>query len=352
MTTEAKIPAQTKRHRFWTPLHIIEALIIVGLLAWHFGAFQHTPKIAIITSGEGPYWDRVEAGAKYAADQYDVKVDVIRCKSDMQAQLDAINHALEEKYDGIAVSPINAPGEAAALANIAGQSTLVTLDSDSPVSGKLCFVGTDNYEAGRMCGQLVKDAVPAGGAVIVSVGNVDKQNTQRRRQGLIDELLDRTYEENRPMDPVDQPLKGAKYTVVTTLVDNSDAAVASDLVGQAMKDHPDVKCFAGLLSYSAPAILHGLQGIGKEQKVKVIGFDADDATLTGIDQGAIAATILQDQFGCGYHAVRILAESARGNRTQLPIFDKQSLPCTVVTKETLPGVRSRLGKSPATQPAT
>src|SRR5439155_15498208 len=141
-----------------------------------------------------------------------------------------------------------------ALANIAGQSTLVTLDSDSPVAGKLCFVGTDNYEAGRLCGQLVRDAVPDGGEVIVSVGNVEKQNTQRRRQGLIDELLDRPYEEQRPMDPVDAPLKGEKYTVVATLVDNSDPGAAADLASKAMKDHPNLKCFAGLLSYSAAAI--------------------------------------------------------------------------------------------------
>jgi ribose transport system substrate-binding protein len=352
MTTEAPAPAKTTRHRFWTPLHIIEALIIIGLLVWHFGAFQHTPKVAIITSGEGAYWDRVEDGAKRAAEQYDVKVDVIRCKSDMQTQMDAINRALDEKYDGIAVSPINPAGEAAALANIAGQSSLITLDSDSPVSGKLCFVGTDNYEAGRMCGQLVKDAIPDGGEVIVSVGNVEKQNTQRRRQGLIDELLDRSYEDTRAMDPVDQPLKGEKYTVVATLVDNSDPGAAADLATKAMKDHPNVKCFAGLLSYSAPAIVRGLQDTGQEGKVKIIGFDADEATLGAIERGLVTATIMQDQYGCGYHAVRILSENTRGHHAEMPIFDRQTLPCTVVTKDTLPTVRARLMRSPATQPAT
>src|SRR5689334_18606530 len=165
MTTQAEAPTQPKRHRFWTPLHIIEALIIIGLLAWHFGAFKKTPSIAIITSGEGPYWDRVEEGAKKAADQYDVKLNMIRCKTDMQAQNDAIRQALEDKYDGIAVSPINPTGQAAALSDIAGTSTLVTLDSDSPVARRLCFVGTDNYDAGRIVGQLVRAAVPDGGEV-------------------------------------------------------------------------------------------------------------------------------------------------------------------------------------------
>jgi ribose transport system substrate-binding protein len=352
MTTSAEAPATPRRHRFWTPLHIIEALIIIGLLAWHFGAFRHTPRIAIITSGEGPYWDRVEAGAKKAADQYDVNLTVVRCKSDMATQIDAINQALADKYDGIAVSPINPSGEAGPLANIAGQSTLVTLDSDSPVAGKLCFVGTDNYEAGRLAGQLVKDAIPDGGEVIISIGNVEKQNTQRRRQGVIDELLDRSYEEERPMDPVDQVYKGDKYSVVATLVDNSDANTATELTTKALKDHPNVKCIAGLLSYSANAIYFGVQEANKEGRVKIVGFDADEATLSGIEQGKIASTVMQDQFGCGYHAVRILGENARGNRSQLPVFDRQSLPCMLVTKETLPDARKRLSGGASTQPAS
>jgi ribose transport system substrate-binding protein len=351
MTTEIQAPAQPKRNRFLTPLHIIEALIIIGLLLWHFGVFNHRPSIAIITSGEGTYWDRVEAGAKRAADQYDVQVNVIRCKSDTMAQIDAINAALKDKYDGIAVSPINTSGEAAALASIAGQTSLVTLDSDSPVAGKLCFVGTDNYEAGRLAAQLVRTALPNGGVIIVSVGNMEKQNTQRRRQGLIDDLLDRSYEEDRSMDPIDQPLKGDKYTIAATLVDNSDQQAASDLAAKAMKDHSDVNCFVGLLSYSAISINRGIQDANKDGKVKVIGFDVDDATLSGIDDGKITGTVMQDQFGIGFHAVRILGEAARGQRSELPMFDRQVLPSTIVTKDSLPEARGRLSMAPTSQPA-
>ena len=350
MTVEAEVPSKRKRSKLVTPLHIIELLIIIGLLAWHFGAFNRTPTIAIITSGEGPYWDRVEIGAKHAADQFDVKVDVIRCKTDMEAQIEAINNALTKKYDGIAVSPINPPGEAVALANIAAQTSLVTLDSDSPVPGKLCFVGTDNYEAGRLAAQLVHNAIPDGGEVVVSIGNIEKQNTQRRRQGLIDELLGRSYEPDRPMDPVDQPLKGDKYSIDATIVDNSDQSLASDLAAKALKDHPNVKCFVGLLSYSAPAIVRGLGDQNKDGKIKVIGFDADESTLAGIETGAIASSVLQDQYGCGFHAVRILGEAARGQRSQLPVYDKQILPCTIVNKDNLADTRKLLSLAPTTQP--
>ena len=64
----------------------------------------------------------------------------------------------------------------------------------------------------------MKEAIPEGGEVIICLGNPDKENTQHRRQGVIDELLDRPAEPNRIPDPLDTPLKGEKYTIVQTLV--------------------------------------------------------------------------------------------------------------------------------------
>src|SRR5262249_10110104 len=162
---------------------------------------------------------------------------------------------------------------------------------------------------GHMCAQIVRDAIPDGGEIIVSIGNVEKQNTQRRRQGLIDELMDRDFEPDRPMDPVDAPLKGAKYTIVTTLLDGGDPAMGTELAEKALKDHPNVKCLVGLLGYTGTSLVAALGD--KAGKIPVVAFDAAETTLAGIENGSIAGTILQDQFGCGYHAVRILGENSR-----------------------------------------
>ena len=63
-----------------------------------------------------------------------------------------------------------------------------------------------------MCAQHIRQAVPDGGEIIISVGSLDKENGHRRRQGVIDELLERSFEPQRPADAVDAPLKGPKYT--------------------------------------------------------------------------------------------------------------------------------------------
>ena len=53
------------------------------------------------------------------------------------------------------------------------------------------YVGMDNYRAGRMAGALVKEALPEGGNVVIFIGRLEQDNSKRRRQGTIDEILDR-----------------------------------------------------------------------------------------------------------------------------------------------------------------
>jgi len=83
----------------------------------------------------------------------------------------------------------------------------------------------------------------------------------------------------------------------------------------------------------------------------------NDQTLDGIEKGYVSAAVMQDQFGCGFHTVRILAENARGDTSGLPIFQRRTLPCELVTKENVASVRSQLAgggtvpAAPTTAPA-
>jgi ribose transport system substrate-binding protein len=325
-------PAPKRPFNFHWP--VILTLVVGALLLWHFGVLRPRPSIALVTSGDTPYWDHVIDGATEAARIYDVNLNVIRSKTITTVQNQNIRDLLaERKYDGIAVSPIDPSGQAPVLSEIANVTTLVTFDSDSPVSNRLCFVGTDNYDAGRRCGECVRRALPDGGEVALFIGSLSKENTRNRRQGVIDELLDRPFESEHPFDPVEGTLKGAKYTIIGTFVDSAEPGIATDLAVKATQDFPNVKCFVGLLGYTTPALLQALEQTGKLGKIRVVGFDNNEKTLAGVAAGNVYATILQDQFGCGYHTVRILAETARGNRSGLPLFQQRTLPVVVITKE-------------------
>ena len=42
-----------------------------------------------------------------------------------------------------------------------------------------------------MLGKLIKEALPEGGQIMIFVGKMDVLNAQQRRQGLLDELMDK-----------------------------------------------------------------------------------------------------------------------------------------------------------------
>jgi ribose transport system substrate-binding protein len=335
-------------------VHLIPYLIVIALLIgmgiyFYTTALQPRPHLAMVTASSGPYWDLIIRGAKDAADKYNSQLEIITPPSDLSAQTDALRGLIGKGYAGVAVSPNDPVRQADVLSDIGADSKLVTFDSDSPVSNRICFIGTDNYDAGRTAAQHIRDVVPSG-EVIIAIGSLEKQNGQQRRQGVIDELLDRSFEPQRPMDPVDASLKSEKYTIVATLVDGIDAAKAEQMATQAMKDHPNVKGFIGLFAYNTPAILKALQTTGNLGKVQVVGFDANEETLEGIEKGSVYATMLQDPYYIGMESVRILAEAVRGNRRAVPLFQQYNLACDPVTKNNVDYVREQIAARLAGKP--
>jgi ribose transport system substrate-binding protein len=338
MTTAQLSPAEphAPQKRTGTRVWLLVLIAIIAAAVWYSIAYERTPRVVLITSGDGPYWDPVIQGAQDAAKEFDVKLEVERIKSDPYVQADVIKKRMAEHgLDGIAISPLNASIQANLARRRRREQDAGHARLRRARHGPLLFVGTDNYAAGRAAGENVKAALPDGGEVIICLGNPDKENTQHRRQGVIDELLDRDEQPTRTPDALDKPVKGEKYTIVTTLVDESNPEKATQLAADALKANANVKCFVGLLGYSAPAICAALDQAGKAGQVKVVGFDVSKATEELVDKGTIYATIMQDQYGCGFHAVRVLADRAKGIKGGLPLFQVHALGYQSIRKDNL-----------------
>ena len=66
---------------------------------------------------------------------------------------------------------------------------VITVDSDAPNSDRLYYIGTDNIAAGVQAGELLAEAVPEGGKVMIFVGDLTQANANERAQGVINALL-------------------------------------------------------------------------------------------------------------------------------------------------------------------
>ena len=153
------------------------------------------PTIAFVTNQVASFWNIAEVGVKDAGEDFGVNVDV-RFPSEATAtkQKQIVEDLLSSGVDAVAISPIDAVNQRDMLNRWAAKIPLITHDSDAAETNRLLYIGVDNYAAGRTVGKLIKDAYPNGAKVILAIGRMEQDNSQKRQQGVIDELMDRETE--------------------------------------------------------------------------------------------------------------------------------------------------------------
>src|SRR5262249_34090838 len=151
-----------------------------------------------------------------------------------------------------AISPVDPKNQTQMINRAASQALVFTQDSDAPNSNRTCYIGTDNVAAGRQAGQLVKEALPEGGRIMVFVGTMDAQNAQERYSGL------------------KQALEGSKIEILDVRTDEADSVRAKRNAADTLVKYPDIAGMVGLWAYNGPAILGAVKEAGKVGKVKII----------------------------------------------------------------------------------
>ena len=145
------------------------------------------PRFSIVNTGHAGFWTIASTGTSEAG--YDLRVQTeIHKPTRIKDQNRILQELVAEGVDGIAISPLDPANQKAFLQDIAKKTILITNDIDAPESNRRAHISLDNYEAGRLCGKLVKEALPQGGEVMIFVGLLNSETAKLRQQGLIDEL--------------------------------------------------------------------------------------------------------------------------------------------------------------------
>lgn len=275
------------------------------------GSSGDRPRVAYVTNGVASFWTIAQSGAMQGAKEFDAEAQVLMPAEGISDQKRMIEDLITKGIDGIAVSPIDPANQTDLLNQAAKYTNLITHDSDAPDADRLCYIGMDNYIAGRLCGDLVKEAMPEGGKVAIFLGRMEQDNARRRRQGVIDSILERSEDPSR-FDPPGAEIKEGKWHIVGTYTDQFDRAQGKANAEDALSRHPDLDGMVGLFAYNPPLMLEALKQADKLGKVQVIGFDEDEETLQAIVDGTVYGTVVQNPFEYGRQSVRVLAGLARG----------------------------------------
>jgi ribose transport system substrate-binding protein len=287
-------------------------------------------KIAVVTNNPEDFWTICEKGAKDAAEKEGVELSFRRPdKGDAGTQLNIVKEEVAKGAKGIAVSVINPEEQTPELKSIAGQTNLFTMDNDATESGRLCYIGTDNYEAGKAVGRLVKEVMPQGGTIAIFVGQITPINARLRFQGVVDELAGQKDAQG--------PVFG-KYTLYKNgaITDGANRATCVDNAKDALEKLKGTEniCMVGLWAYNAPAVLEAAKSKEMLDKIKIVSFDEYPDTLTAIQKGEIYATVVQDPYNFGYKSVELLAQIAKtGDKSLATNNPIQNIDYRVVVKD-------------------
>jgi ribose transport system substrate-binding protein len=276
------------------------------------------PKVAFVSNNAFDFWTYAQAGCTAAAGE--VGVECIFKKpdpGDAAVQKQIIDDLVNQGVKAIAVSVIDPTNQTGDLNAVADKVPLLTVDNDAPKSKRLCYIGTNNYAAGREVGKLVKETMPGGGTVCVFVGQLEALNARQRRQGMLDELADKPA--SADINAIESTPDGqdyGKYKVHKTYTDQAAANKAEDNASDALIALASEKnlCMVGLWAYNPPAILNAAKKQNKLGQVKIVGFDENDETLKGVADGQIYATVVQDPYHFGTEAVKLMAKLAKGEK--------------------------------------
>ena len=290
-------------------------------------------KFAVVTTGVASFWDICKIGAEKAGADLDVDVEVLMPNGGVE-QKSKMEDLLSRGVDGIAAAVIDPINQSEFFDEVAERVEFITVDTDAPDSKRKVYIGVDNYDAGRMCGQLVKEALPEGGQVILFIGRLEQDNSKRRRQGVIDELLDRSRDPSR-YDAPGAPVKGEKYTVLATLTDQFDRAKGKANAEDMLTKYPQVGCMVGLFAYNPPLILEALSQAKRLNTVKVVGFDEEDVTLQAIVDGTVHGTVVQNPYEYGYQSVKVLKALFEGDDSMIPANKFINIPARQIRKDTV-----------------
>lgn len=283
-------------------------------------------KLAFVTNNASDFWTIARRGVEKAgAELPNVTVEFkLPGEGTAAEQKRIVDDLISSGTEGVAISPVDPNNQTQMINDAAKKALVITQDSDAPNSDRTLYIGTDNVAAGRQAGELIKEALPQGGKIVLFVGKSDARNAAERTQGI------------------KEAPQGSNIQIVDVRTDDTDRARAKSNAADTLVKYPDISALVGLWSYNGPAILNAVKEANKVGQVKIICFDEEDETLAGVKDGAIYATVVQQPFEFGYRSVKLMNQILSGDRSVIPPSKQIFAPTLVIKKDNVEDFQKKI----------
>ncbi|EIW20492.1 MULTISPECIES: sugar ABC transporter substrate-binding protein [Pelosinus] len=279
-------------------LFLMVALIVTGCGSTQTQTQKEPEKIKIgvvVKALNSDFWKTVEAGAKAAGEKYGVEVKVLgpNTETDVTGQISLIEDQVTRKVSALVVAPSQAASTIPVF-NRAKEAKIPVILADTDVAwdDKVSFVGTGNFNAGKLAGEYFGKKLPKGSKIVILRGALGDPTHDERVNGCI------------------EGLKSVGLEVAVTQPANSERAMAVTVIENILQSKQE---FAGVFTTNDEMGLgaaKALEDAGK--KMIVVGFDGSPDSLAAISAGKLDAFVAQNPYNIGFKSVEAAVKVVKG----------------------------------------
>ena len=293
---------------------------------------QAKPTIPIIVKDKTSfYWQIVLAGARKAG--RDLGVNVIELGADSESDINGQIRILANAVASLPAAIVIAPAQFAALGrpidNAAQKTRIIGIDSDAGSSAFTSILRTDNLQAGRLAADILADAIKrsyadAEGdvATITSLSGV--ASLDQRAKGFTDQIKTKY----RALD------------IVAHKVGDGQATTGFNIMMDLIADYPELRgVFVSdllMAKGAAQAVAEKRTNKGGDL-INFVGFDSDNSLVQLLQDGTVAALVVQDPFRMGYDGVKTALAASKGEHVPTNVDTGANL----ITKANINSARSQ-----------
>ena len=251
---------------------------------------------------------------------YNLIVNGIKNEVDLAQQVALIDQMIASGVDAIVVAPADSKAVVPALARAAAAG-IVVVNIDNQLDGDILaeyelqipFVGPDNFAGAEEVGNYLAATMQEGQSVAILEGVPTTNNSQRRTAGFLKAMND------------------AGINVVAQQSAQWDQTLAVTVTSGILVQHPELDAILAANDNMALGAVAAITQSGREEAIKVVGFDNISAVQGLIKEGKILATADQHADLLAVYGVEYALEALSSGEIQ----GNKSTPVDLVTIDTL-----------------
>ena len=274
------------------------------------------PTVALVLKTlNHPFFVDMRRGAQEAADRLGVNLQVQAAERevDVDKQMQIVENLLQTGIKVLVITPSGSREIISALvkARDAGVPIVIVdtrLDAKAAADAGVhaqTFIGSDNYEGGRLAGEYTVTATGGKARVGILEGIPGHETGDSRLRGFRDAMA-----------------KAPGMTIVASQPANWERDQGFNVFQNMLQAHPDIDTVFAASDLMALGAVEAIAAAGKTGKIRVIGFDALDDAKQAIEAGTMAASVAQFPYEMGKIAVESAVKVLAGEKLPADIMVK------------------------------